>query len=67
MLNHGRHPTVKHTGRKPGQPRQQVDPSEYPAMSQMELDGWGWGHIGKQFGVTPTTASRLVRKYRGEL
>ena len=67
MLNHGRHPTVKHTGHKLGQPRQQVDPSAYPAMSQMELDGWGWGHIGKVFGVTPTTASRLVRKYRGEL
>lgn len=67
MLNHGRHPTTQRIGRVPGQPRQLVPPSDYPAMSEMASAGWGWSAIGKAFGVTGSHASRLVRKYRGEL
>lgn len=67
MTNDGRHPTVRHIGRKPGQPRQLVNPEEYPAMIAMANEGWGWSAIGKKFGITGTHASKLVRMHRGKI
>lgn len=41
-----------------------VSPEDYPHMAEMYAQGHGYGAIGKAFGVSGTTASRLIRRYQ---
>jgi len=64
MSNNCKYPPRK-PGRKLGS--KPVDKADYPKMAQLADEGYGWGEVGRKFGVTGTTASRIVRKFRGEL
>ncbi len=40
-----------------------VTPEMAERMKSLAAEGWGWGYIGKQLGVSGTCVSRHVRGY----
>ena len=53
-------------GRGPGEYGYTVKPCDYPKLLKMSQEGYLMSEIGKRFGVTGKTASRLIRKYQAE-
>jgi hypothetical protein len=54
-------------GREPGKARGPVvKPSDYPKLYRMSQEGYLMSEIGKRFGVSGSTAGRLIRKYQAE-
>ena len=54
-----------HKGREPGC-RQMVKPADYPKLLAMHQEGYLNSAIGRAFGVSGTTAGKLIRKYQAE-
>ena len=54
-----------HKGREPGC-RQMVKPDDYPKLFKMSQEGYLNSVIGREFGVSGTTAGKLIRKYQAE-
>ena len=63
MVSHSHYPE-KQRGRGHGK---NVKKEDLKKMVELADEGWGWGYIGKKFGITGTQASRRVRNFRGEL
>jgi len=51
---------IKRRGSGLGNP---VTPEIAERMKSLAAEGWGWGYIGKQLGVSGTCVSRHVRGY----
>lgn len=54
-----------HKGREPGC-RQMVKPADYPKLLQMSREGYLMSEIGRAFGVSGSTAGKLIRRYQAE-
>ena len=54
-------------GRTPGKARGPIDkPDDYPKLFKMSQEGYLNSAIGRAFGVSGTTAGKLIRKYQAE-
>ena len=54
-------------GRTPGKARGPiVKPDDYPKLFKMSQEGYPNSAIGRAFGVSGTTAGKLIRKYAAE-
>lgn len=60
------HPMIKRRGRPKGEFKAIVAREDYPKLAALAAEGWGWGYIGKRFGVSGLRASRIVKKYQEE-
>ena len=55
-------------GRKPGRASHAiVQKEDYPKLYQMYQDGYLNSEIGQRFGVSGTTAGKLIRKYEASM
>ena len=58
---------IKPAGRTPGKARGPiVKPDDYPKLLAMSQEGYLNSAIGRAFGVSGTTAGKLIRKYQAE-
>ena len=58
---------IKPAGRTPGKARGPiVKPDDYPKLYAMSQAGYLNSAIGRAFGVSGTTAGKLIRKYQAE-
>ena len=58
---------IKPAGRTPGKARGPiVQPDDYPKLLAMSQAGYLNSEIGREFGVSGTTADKLIRKYAAE-
>ena len=56
-----------HKGREPGMASKAVvQPDDYPKLYAMSQAGYLNSEIGRAFGVSGTTAGKLIRKYQEE-
>ena len=56
-----------HRGREPGMASKAVvQPDDYPKLLAMHQEGYLNSVIGRAFGVSGTTAGKLIRKYQAE-
>ena len=56
-----------HQGREPGKASKAVvKPDDYPKLWKMSWEGYLNSAIGRAFGVSGTTAGKLIRKYQAE-
>ena len=54
-------------GREPGKSSKAVvKPDDYPKLYAMSQAGYLNSEIGREFGVSGTTAGKLIRKYAAE-
>lgn len=54
-------------GRTPGKARGPiVKPDDYPKLFKMSQEGYLNSVIGRAFGVSGTTAGKLIRRYQAE-
>ena len=54
-------------GRTPGKAQKAiVQPDDYPKLLAMSQEGYLNSAIGRAFGVSGTTAGKLIRKYQAE-
>jgi len=54
-------------GRTPGKARGPiVKPDDYPKLLAMSRAGYLNSEIGREFGVSGTTAGKLIRRYQAE-
>ena len=57
-----------HQGREPGKASKAiVQPEGYPKLFRMHQEGYLNSAIGRAFGVSGTTAGKLIRKYEAIL
>ena len=58
---------IKPAGRTPGKARGPiVKPDDYPKLLKMSQEGYLNSEIGREFGVSGTTAGKLIRRYQAE-
>ena len=58
---------IKPAGRTPGKARGPiVKPDDYPKLYAMSQAGYLNSAIGRAFGVSGTTAGKLIRRYQAE-
>jgi len=56
-----------HKGRVPGKANEPiVKPCDYPKLYGMSQEGYLMSEVGRAFGVSGSTAGRLIRKYKAE-
>ncbi len=62
-----RHPKTKPRGRKKGDAKCMIQPSNYPKVLKMYEEGYSNSMIGNEFRVTGTTIGRILKKYKASL